>query len=116
MVSPSRRRGSQQVGFEEFEIEVFEEAAIDHEAVVKGQEGAAVEAAEGLAEVGFGDAVGVEQDGFDITALAARLGHGRAEVLAREDLLVQQIVKFGGSPLHRLRLIPQGEPERFGNL
>ena len=37
-------QGQPEVGFEEFEIEVFEEAAIDHEAVVKGQEGAAVEA------------------------------------------------------------------------
>ena len=37
-------QGQPEVGFEEFEIEVFEQAAIDHEVVVKGQEGAAVEA------------------------------------------------------------------------
>ena len=81
-------QGEPAVGFEEFEIEVFEEAAIDGKAIVKGQEGAAVEAGEGLAEVGFGDAVGVEQDGFDVTAFAARFGHGethhRVEVEALE--------------------------------
>ena len=37
-------QGQPEVGFEEFKIEVLEQAAIDHEVVVKGQEGAAVEA------------------------------------------------------------------------
>jgi hypothetical protein len=95
-------QGQPEVGFEEFKIEVLEQAAIDHEAVVKGQEGAAVEATEGLAEVGGGDAVGLEQDGFDITAFAARLRHGAAEVVTCEHLLVDQIIKFGWSPLYQL--------------
>ena len=75
-------QGQPEVGFEEFKIEVLEQAAIDQEVVVKGQEGAAVEAGEGVAEVGFGDAVGVEQDGFDVTAFAAGLRHGTAQVVA----------------------------------
>src|SRR2546426_9460582 len=74
------------------------------------------EAGEGLAEVGFGDAVGVEQDGFDLTAFAARLRHGTAQVMARENLLVDQVIKFAWSALYHLRLIAQCEPKRFGNV
>ena len=109
-------QGQPAVGFEEFKIEVLEQAAIDHEVVVKGQEGAAVEAGEGVAEVGFGDAVGVEQDGFDVTAFAAGLRHGTAQVVAAQHLLLDQVIKFGWAPLYQLRLIAQCEPKRFGNV
>src|SRR5262249_28976100 len=98
-------QGQPEVGFKEFEVEVFEEAAIDDEVLIKGQEGAAIEVGEGLAKVGFGDAVGIEQDGFDLTAFAAGLGEGTGDVVAREKLLFDQIIKLGWSSLPRLRLI-----------
>ncbi len=74
------------------------------------------EAAEGVAEGGFGDAVGVEQDGFDVAAFAARLADRVAEVLPRQQLLFQQMIKFGRPPLHQLRLIPQCHPKRLSDV
>src|SRR5262249_2386469 len=102
-------------GFEEFEVEVFEEAALQDDPVVIGHEGTAVEAAQGLAEGGGGDAVGVEQDGFDVAAFPPRLGNGRPEFVGRQQLLLQQIVKFGRASPGQLYLVPHGQPQGLGN-
>ena len=103
-------------GFEEFEVEVFEEGAVEHGTVVVLHEGTAVEAAEDLAEFGFGDAVGLQQHGFDVAGFAARLGNRRAQFVWGQELLLQQIVKLGWPSPGQLYLVPHGQPQGLGNL